>query len=49
MRRMAHIFAANLVEHLHGALSGESMVISKLNRSLAKQDPEGTLRTRSSS
>ena len=25
-----------------GALSGESMVITKLNRSLAKQDPEGT-------
>jgi hypothetical protein len=39
---VAHIFAANLVEHLRGALSGESMVISKLNRSLAKQDPEGT-------
>ena len=27
---------------LRGALSGESMVITKLNRSLAKQDPEGT-------
>jgi hypothetical protein len=39
---MAHIFAANLVEHLHGALSGESMVISKLNRSLAKRDPVAT-------
>ena len=27
---------------LCGALSGESMIITKLNRSLAKQDPEGT-------
>ena len=27
---------------LCGALSGESMVITKLNRSFAKQDPEGT-------
>ena len=27
---------------MRGALSGESMIITKLNRSLAKQDPEGT-------
>jgi hypothetical protein len=39
---VARIFAANLVEHLRGALSGESMINSKLNRSLAKQEPEGT-------
>ena len=43
MNGRRHTFLPRIESNiLRGALSGESMVITKLNRSLAKQDPEGT-------
>jgi hypothetical protein len=44
--RRAHIFAANRVEPRKWcAFGGKSMIITKLSRGLAKQDPGGTFKS----